>query len=343
MHKNILLISLIVIVLCINSVVMTKEQIPQNLIMDAKEFYAKGQFLKAIELYRIIIEKYPENSNVEESLFWLGNSYESLGNIEQAITNYDLLLLKFPKSKFGIDTLRKKANILIKVKNFKQTAEALETLISRYPESIYSNEAGLVLGDIYGYKLNDFDKALIWLKKYKALDHEKADINFKIRFFEDNRDFSNEPLKMYCAAKQENDINKLESAEATLKKLIVNYPKSKIVDDALLLLGQNEITKAGWLYRNTSVLSKEQKDDFLKYYKIAADYYNQVIRDYPENETSAEAKYYIAQIYDWDYIGGLNNFDMAIKKYQVVIDDYKETYWADKAKQRLKILKQYSR
>ncbi|MEW6087109.1 MAG: tetratricopeptide repeat protein [bacterium] len=340
MAKNILK-SLIIAVLAVNilSVIQAQEISSQNLIKDAKESSMKGNFSKAAELYEEIIKKYPESAQVEEALFWLGYSYEAMGNTKQAIASYDQMLNKFPKGKFGADALRKKANILIEGNNFKQAAETLETLISKYPKSSYANDANSELGDIYGYKMNDFKKAVIAFKRYKASGIEKADMDFNIRFFENNQDFDNEPLKMYCAGKQQSEDDKLEKAEGTFKKIIVNYPKSKVVDDTLLLLGQNEISKAIRLYKNTPLMSEEQKNEFLKYYQAAADYYNQVIRDYPKNETAAQAKYYLAMIYDWDRMGGLNNFEKAMKEYKTVIDEHPGTYWGEKAKQRLEYLK----
>lgn len=345
MFKNIFFKSLIIGALGVNIIFIAQaqEMSSKSLMKDAKEFSVKGQFSKAIELYQEIVEKYPESGQAEESLFWLGYSYEAEGNIDQAVSNYDRLLNKFPNSKFGADALRKKANILITGNNFKQATEALETLISKYPKSSYANEANSELGDIYGYKLNDFEKALTSFKRYKVSGQEKAYMDFKLRFFNDNQDFNNEPLKMYCVGKQQSEENKLEKAEETLKKLIVNYAKSKVVDDALILLGQNEIAKAMRLHRNNQLLSAEQKAVFLKYYKAAADYFNQVIRDYPENDTPAQAKYSLAKIYDLDRIGGLNNFERAIKEYNIVIDEYPGTYWADRAKQRLEVLEQFSK
>jgi tol-pal system protein YbgF len=343
MTKNIFK-SLIIAVLAINflSAIQAQETSPQSIMKGAKEFSVKGQFTKAIELYQEVIKKYPGSGQAEEAQFWLGYSYEAEGNVDQAVVNYDRLLSKFPKSKFGADALRKKANIQIAGNNFKQAVETLETLISKYPKSSYANEANSESGDICGYKLNDFGKAVIAFKRYKATGQEKADMDFKIHFFENNQDFNNEPLKMYCAGKQQSEEDKLEKAEETLKKLIVNYPKSKTVDDVLLLLGQNEIAKAMRLSRSIPMLGKEQKAEFLKYYQIAADYFNQVIRDYPKNETPAQAKYCLAKIYDWDRMGGLNDFEKAMKEYKIVISEYPGTYWAERARQRLEALKQIS-
>ena len=345
MFKTIILKSLIIVSLVVNIIftVQAQEVSSQSLMKDAKEFSVKGRFSKAVELYQEVIKKYPNSNYAAEALFWLGYSFESVGNINKAVTNYDRLLNKFPKSKFCADALRKKANILIAGNDFKKASEALETLISKYPESSYANEANSELGDIYGYKLFDFEKALVSFKRYKASGQEKADMDFTLRFFNDNQDFNNEPLKMYCAGKRQSEDDQLEEAETTLKKLVVDYPRSKVIDDALLLLGENEIAKAMRLHRNTPLLSKEQKSEFSNYYNIAAGYFNQVIRDYPESETPAQAKYSLAKIYDWERMGGLNNFEKAVEKYQIVIDEYPGTYWADRAKQRLEILEQFSK
>ncbi len=71
------------------SAIQSKEEILRN----AENFYASGNYRKSIELYESLLQEYGESSNV---YYNLGNAYYKLNTIAPAILNYERALLLSP-------------------------------------------------------------------------------------------------------------------------------------------------------------------------------------------------------------------------------------------------------
>jgi len=313
-------------------------QTPQQLMQTARELSLDGKFGQARKLYEQLIRQFPQSDLVATALFWQAYAFEAEGEPQRAVPLYGEMVKKYPKNDYADDALQKRANILKSRKEYRLMAESLQTLTSNYPESPFQAEALFELAEVYGYQLDKFDLALAAYEKYPAGSVKKAEAEHEIMFFKENRDFEDVPLKIYCKAYRAWEMDELETVETLLKNVIVNYPKSVVVDDVLLLLGRNEVARGMKLRLDSRLMSSEQKRQFSKHYQNAAKYYEQVIRDFPKKDTAAQAQYYLALSYGREDLGGVNDFEAARREYQKLIKNYPKSYWAQKGQIRLQAL-----
>lgn len=73
-----------------------------------------------------------------------------------------------------------------------------------------------------------------------------------------------------------------------------------------------------------------------KEYRNAIVKYNQAIKKSPKSSASADAAFYIADIYD--RVLELRDYERAVEAYTKVITDYPDSKWVDRAKERKKYI-----
>jgi tetratricopeptide (TPR) repeat protein len=125
---------------------------------------------KAIEMYELLFEKYPNNiPNEDEALFSLFRLYADNGHLQKAKETKDLLASKYPNSKFttyannpNAKSGEEKANAYVEkqykkaFKSYKNAdySQALSTclsLIERYPDNANISKVKLLVAFIYSY------------------------------------------------------------------------------------------------------------------------------------------------------------------------------------------------
>jgi len=80
---------------------------------------------------------------------------------------------------------------------------------------------------------------------------------------------------------------------------------------------------------NAANIARKKKD-----YKTALEYYNRIVKDYPQSENIVDTKFLIAFVYDAE----LNNKEKAREQYQAVVDEYPNHILGRNAKARLENL-----
>lgn len=76
------------------------EYLARNQMEIARFYFRTSSYLSAINRFKLIIEKYPEQSFIDEAFFLLGESYYNEQNFEGARKFYVELVRKFPRSPF---------------------------------------------------------------------------------------------------------------------------------------------------------------------------------------------------------------------------------------------------
>ena len=78
-----------------------------------KYLYEKGDYERAIQVFKMLIEKYPMNSYTDNCQFYIGVSYYKLGYYDKALIELNKVSMYFPDKIKSRDTQK----WIIKVKN----------------------------------------------------------------------------------------------------------------------------------------------------------------------------------------------------------------------------------
>ncbi|MFB0527097.1 MAG: tetratricopeptide repeat protein [bacterium] len=196
---------------------------------------------KAIECYTYIMKEFPDYPFHEESLFRLGNLlfFEKLDHRKVCYV-YQELLKKYPRSKWTV--IAKERVELVKNNltyphalndyvlaekyfergKYEKSIQNLLDIIEKYPKSGLASEALYFLGDIYQFKLKDYDKAI---DEYESLIQE----------FPQNRFVANAQFKIAeCYRK----LEKWQEAIKAYRKFIKDYTQYGYSDYAQFYIGQ---------------------------------------------------------------------------------------------------------
>ncbi len=102
---------------------------------EAYELFKSGEYKDSRNKFKAIIGKFREGELLDNSYFWLAETYYKEGLFEDAIISYETLVKNFPKSDKVPGALLKQAYSFLELPD-RRTAEAiLEQLVERFPDS----------------------------------------------------------------------------------------------------------------------------------------------------------------------------------------------------------------
>jgi len=76
------------------------EKLARNQMEIARWYYRASSYISAINRFKTLIDKYPEQTFIDEAIFLLGESYYNEQNFEDARKFYAQLVKKYPRSPF---------------------------------------------------------------------------------------------------------------------------------------------------------------------------------------------------------------------------------------------------
>lgn len=76
------------------------EKLAHNQMEIARFYYRTSSYISAINRFKTLIDKYPEQTFIDEAIFLLGESYYNEQNFEDARKFYAQLVKKYPRSPF---------------------------------------------------------------------------------------------------------------------------------------------------------------------------------------------------------------------------------------------------
>ncbi len=103
--------------------------------MNAYQAYKDGRTVEARDKFQKLLKDYPTSEYVDNSRFWIAESYYKDGNYEDAILSYEEVLKKNPKSDKVPGSLLKQGLAFYELKDEKTGKIILEKLIQSYPDS----------------------------------------------------------------------------------------------------------------------------------------------------------------------------------------------------------------
>lgn len=131
------------------------------------------------------------------------------------------------------------------------------------------------------------------------------------------------------------------SAISYLQKVEAKDPEKKLTPESLLLTGEAFFQHSIVYRQGICLFSKETKEVYLNYLKTSRENFERVIKEYPKSDLADDAQFNIGLIFDWDELGGVNDFELALIEYQKVIDNYPGSSAYPKAKSRIDLIKSF--
>lgn len=236
--------------------------------------------MQAIDLLSQFIAENPEESRVEEALFWLGESYFKAENLQDALVQYQLVVKRFPYSQRSEESLYAIGYVYFKMKDFDKAANAFTAFLKDYSFSKLKTDALARKGDAL-YAQNKFQEAS---QSYKASSDNDP----------------NSPEAQYALFQNGQALFQLGEFDQTskeMKEFIKRYPKSAVADDATFLIGLSSLKT--------------------KNYKEARVTFQQLIDKYPSSELLPRAHYYIGDAFysEGDYESAITKYKYVVDNY----------------------------
>jgi tetratricopeptide (TPR) repeat protein len=114
---------------------------PETLYGKAVELYDSGNFEKAVEHLKIILEDHPDNNWADASCYLIGDCYLKTGDILKARLYFKLVLSNYSDSPLVGDAYFFISKTFEMEKDYMNMAESLKYFIVNFPDSYWINEA----------------------------------------------------------------------------------------------------------------------------------------------------------------------------------------------------------
>ncbi|MBN2097206.1 MAG: outer membrane protein assembly factor BamD [Candidatus Omnitrophica bacterium] len=269
---------------------------PQEQFDWAMGFFEAKDYKKAISEFEKLIKSYPLSKLSSEAQFYLAWCYENMGEYYRAYQDYQLVIDKYPYT------------------------ERVEEIIEReyrIANLFYSGQKAKLLGVAI---LPAKDKAIEILGQVveNAPYGPYADLSqFKLG-------------QCYM------EINDYINAALAFKKIIENYPKSALVDDA-----KYNIAICASRASSGPEYNEEDTDQAIKEFK-------DFVKRYPDSSMEKEARNFITKLEAQKAENNFNiaqfyqkqgNSESAVIYYEEILQKYPDSVWAVKALENLQIIR----
>ncbi len=281
-----------------------------------------SDYIKACEVFCRFLEDYPVYWKYPAGVYWLAMCYEQIGDYDKAISFFELFIQLYPDddSKLSADIGKLgerdvKSQIRAKVANLKKIAPGLQwskaekfvssgnyrdaltiyrDLMSKYPNTNYAENSRIQANKIHYLAEIQMLRELI-----KNQPDEIPAIQYKIaEIYETGIQNNTQALKEY-------------------QVVVDKYSGTYWACEALFRIGFIYSSSGNMRLVKTEKRSKESLSSDTE--KAIATY-RQLIKEYPNSYRSAEAHFYLGEIYRIR----LNDYQKALQEYQKVIDNYPE-------------------
>lgn len=255
------------------------------------------------------------------------------GEVKKAIVAFKKVIIHYPDAQEAAEAQYYLGQCYEKLGKFYRAFTEYQKLIKSYPNSARIDDAlerEYAIGEIF---LNRPQKELLGISVYDVIEHPSIEIFKQIV---DNAPYSKIAIKsQYRLGMLLKELGRLEEARDAFQKLIDNYPDSEWAESAKYQLAL--------VTANTSL--PEDYDQSLT--QEAKEKLEEFVKKHPEMKLSDEVRMKISALREKE---AKKHFDIAsfYEKqgkyksakiyYKIVVNEYFDTKWADKAKERLKEL-----
>ncbi len=208
----------------------------------------------------------------------------------------------------------------LKIGNYNSAAEIFEKLEDTQPFTTDATN-GLIMASYSYYKAKQYEDSIRVINYF--IQSNPIDQNLPYMYYLKGLNYYDR-INSVSKAK---DIT--ESADSAFKELIYKYPNSEYTEDAIKRLKKTETYLSG---NEMSIANYYLKR---KNYIGATNHYINVLNDYPKSNFVPEALYRLIEINSF-----LNLKFEAIKYYQILVENYKDSIWT---KYSTRIIKKYEK
>ncbi len=159
-----------------------------------KVYYFNREFNKARLHFSIILEKFPQFTDIAECLYLIGRSYFLEDNYNEAIKWFERLMAEFPDTEFAKEALSQAASAYSRVNKPKEAISRYKRFIEKYSDDEKASRAYLNIVDILRDTSEESD-AVSWIEKtineFKGKSSEAIALFTKIRMKIARNDWTN--------------------------------------------------------------------------------------------------------------------------------------------------------
>jgi len=189
-------------------------------------YFKKGEALRKLADYQgsshtmeSLRKLYPSSEYVGRSYSLSGDNYFDIGDFDNARLHYQKMveMLKLPADTAAVVPINGIMKCIQRKDGVKRAAEFADTYIARFEGTYLSERITLLKADMFYYsgKIKEAEE------EYGKIEHEKL-----------------KPLALYYQARSLKSLKRNDGAEKKLREIIDEFPRSRMVSKAVLLLGK---------------------------------------------------------------------------------------------------------
>ena len=281
---------------------------------------AQPRLSAAMAQFRSIMEKYPRSEFAARSEFEIGiMQYDRLADLDGALASFEHVLAQTAQTnvfRFDVELMIGRLHI-----TRGDTARAVTRFadVAAAPGALpdQSDEAAFHLAEIdyFGGRFGDAAKRLEGIVVNLKADYANDALRFQ-SFLQENIKVAPEALREYARADFLARQGKKTEAVALMRDVVARYPRTPLVDDALMCIGGLQFS-AG-------------------FYADAVATYERLLTDFRENSILLDrAQFQLAETYE----AGMRDTLKAIAAYEKLLADYPSSVLADEARRRIRRLR----
>lgn len=234
--------------------------VPQAAFMQAEALYEAADYPQAAAAYERFLQDYAEQPQAEQALYKLGQCYLQMEQFDKIAETYRQMLERYPDGAFRSTALFWTAYQAERSERPGEAIGSYETLIRDYPKSQYASEARHRVAMLY----------------YQNDEAEKAAEHFRVLISAAEPPKGLEPSVYFWTGATLARSGQYENAIAVYKRLVERFPRQDFVEETTYQIGQC-------------------------YYQLgdpdrAAEFFNQVAREFPQGSFTDDALLALARI-----------------------------------------------
>ena len=278
----------------------------------------RPSFSVAVDLYSSLSKDYAKSSVGANALYRIGMiRYEQMFDLDGALRVFDSVLTTSPAGPMIPMVLSAMGDILIAQNKLDEAAVKFRTMgSSPYGNQDQKNFAQFRLAEIRFFR-SDLDSTVAILKPLtENLRADESNDALILQYFvTENRFQFPDAVKQFAHAELLSRQGKTGEAVKEFESVIDLYPAAPLGDDALLKIAENSIK--------------------LKQYASALAAYQKLLEEYKESTERDRTLFKIGELYQFN----LAEKQKAITSYEVILEKYPFSLFAEEARKRIRLLR----
>ncbi len=285
---------------------------------DQSVLETRPSFSGAVNLYSALAKDYALSGVGANALYRIGMiRYEQMFDLDGALHVFDSVLTTTPAGPMIPTVLSAMGDILIAQNKLDEASAKFRTMgSSPYANPDQKNFAQFRLAEIRFFR-SDLDSAVAILKPLteNLRADESNDALILQYFITENKFQFPDALKQFARAELLSRQGKVSEAVKEFSSVLDLYPTAPLADDALLKIAENSIK--------------------LKQYISALSAYQKLLEEYKESTERDRTLFKVGELYQFN----LSEKQKAIASYEVILEKYPFSLFAEEARKRIRLLR----